>query len=335
MTRTHLSLALLLSLPLVACGGSTTSSQTTADRADEEDEDDYIGEGPADEDDEEEESGFVDDTLLRSASITLGDPIEVPGTGVTMRVPEGAQRMPMSAGFIAMRERVQISVAVLEGDPDLLESIRTGGMQDAPDPAAEEEVEISGVTGRLGRDQVQTQQGVLERQWLLVHDGTRGLGIVATYEGSRARGYRRPLHDALEAMLFPEAQVGERQIVGDHQHREVVVVLRQLVEGDDRLRADRRVDAREDVQDLPLAHPVRERDVGQVGVDQREVRGAAADGGQFRGRLVVAAVEYDFVHNASPGQAASTDASASLNVSRSASVFVSVAQTSSASPNSG
>jgi len=200
MTRIHLSLSLFLSLMLVACGGSSASSGTTAERADdEEDADEYIGEGPADEDDEEEEeSGFVDDTLLRTASITLGEPTEVPGTGVTMRVPEGAQRMPMSAGFIAMRERVQISVAVLEGDPGLLESIRTGGMQNAPEPTEVDEVEISGVTGRLGRDQVRTQQGVLERQWLLVHDGTRGLGIVATYEGSRARGYRRPLHEALE-----------------------------------------------------------------------------------------------------------------------------------------
>jgi len=217
MTRIHLSSLLILSLSLVACGGSSSSEGTTAERADdEEDADEYIGEGPADEDDEEdEEGGFVDDTLLRRASITLGDPTEVPGTGVTMRVPEGAQRMPMSAGFIAMRERVQISVAVLEGSADLLESIRTGGMQDAPDPAHEEEVEISGVTGRLGRDMVQTQQGVLERQWLLVHDGTRGLGIVATYEGARARGYRRPIHDALEAVewdnegaLDPSAALG-------------------------------------------------------------------------------------------------------------------------------
>ncbi len=186
---------------LVACGGSTTPSATTADRSieDEEDEDFYADEEELEEvaDAEASGRGFVDEALLRGVVLTLGEAAEVPGTGVTMRPPSGAQPMPFGAGFLALRERVQVSVAVVMGDEAVLETIRTGGDENAPAPAEETEVTISGQTGRLGRDVVRTQAGVLERQWLLVHDGTRGLGIVATYEQERAQSYRPVIHQSL------------------------------------------------------------------------------------------------------------------------------------------
>src|SRR5690606_24490984 len=93
--------------------------------------------------------------------------------------------------------RVQISVVVALGGPEVLEAIRTGGAPDAPDPDSETQVTIAGQRGRLGRDQVESPSGTLERSWLLVHDGARGLGIVATYEADRARALRPGVREVL------------------------------------------------------------------------------------------------------------------------------------------
>jgi len=56
---------------------------------------------------------------------------------------------------------------------------------------------------------------VLERTWLLVHDGQRGLGVVATYEADRADSLRQLVHDSLtsvawddEAPLDPSVALG-------------------------------------------------------------------------------------------------------------------------------
>lgn len=187
-------------LTLLACGGYSRPSQTA--RNDDEDEDRVVDEELEDDEDEEGSGGFVDSALLRGVSepLALAEPTPVPGTGVTMRPPEGSERMPFGAGFIAPRARVQLSVVVAEGDESVLESIRTGGAIEAPPPQHEEEVTISGHRGRLGRDQVRTPAGVLERTWLLVHDGTRGLGVVATYEAERADAYRPVLHESLSAV---------------------------------------------------------------------------------------------------------------------------------------
>jgi len=114
--------------------------------------------------------------------------------------------MPFGAGFLALRERVQVSVAVVVGDEAVLETIRTGGDPNAPDPSAESEITIAGQSGRLGRDLVRTQAGVLERQWLLVHDGTRGLGIVATYEQDRAQSYRPTIRQSLADVAWDREQ---------------------------------------------------------------------------------------------------------------------------------
>ena len=114
--------------------------------------------------------------------------------------PAGAQPMPFGAGFLSLAERVQISVAVVEGGEEVLEALRTGGDPRAPAPAAESALTVQGQAGRIGRDEIRTQQGVLERQWLLVHDGTRGLGVIATYEQDRASGYRSTIREALTSV---------------------------------------------------------------------------------------------------------------------------------------
>lgn len=199
MTRT--TAALFSVLLLTACGGS--SPPLSADRGDEEDDDSYDEEDDGEEDGDEDDGGFVDETLLRDVStLELGDAVSVPGTGVQIRPPLGAAPMPFGAGFLALRQRVQVTVVVAEGGASVLETIRTGGDPNAPAPSAESEVEISGQQGRLGRDRVRTPQGTLERQWLLVHDGTRGLGVVVTYESGRARAYRRAVRESLSGVQW-------------------------------------------------------------------------------------------------------------------------------------
>jgi hypothetical protein len=194
-------LTLFAALALLACGGTSRPTETAHRADDEEDEDRFVDEEVEEEEDDDEgdDGGFIDSALLRGTSqaLALAEPAAVPGTGVTVRPPEGSQRMPFGAGFIAPRARIQMSVVVAEGDESVLESIRTGGTQQAPPPDHEEEVTVSGQTGRLGRDRVRTPAGILERTWLLVHDGTRGLGVVATYEADRAEAYRPVLRESL------------------------------------------------------------------------------------------------------------------------------------------
>lgn len=202
----HRTLLTLAALALLACGGPSRATDTTAHRADDaEDEDRYVDEEVEDEEDEAGDGdggGFVDTALLRSAStpLALGEATSVPGTGVTVRPPEGARPMPFGAGFIAPRARIQMSVVVAEGDESMLESMRTGGAQQAPPPEHEEEVTVGGQRARLGRDRVRTPAGVLERMWLLMHEGGRNLAVVATYEADRAEGYRDTLRESLTSV---------------------------------------------------------------------------------------------------------------------------------------
>lgn len=182
------TLALLL---FAACGASPPPAPAHGSLDDEADEDRYIDEEEEGADTEEQRGdgrgGFVDEAILRGAStpLVLGEPVEVPGTGVTMRPPEGAQPIPFAAGFLSMEHRVQISVVVAIGPESLLDAVRGDRSQVRPQGEVET-IQVAGQSGRVGRDRVQTPQGELERAWLLAHDGARGLAVVATYEASRA-----------------------------------------------------------------------------------------------------------------------------------------------------
>ena len=211
---TLLLMSIFFAGALGACGGTPRSSET-ANRDDEEDEDDYIDEEP--EEDDEDGDGFIDQALLRQSAepLVLGEAMAVPGTGVSVRAPSGSRLLPFGGGFLAVQQRVQISVVVAVGDEDVLETIRTGGSEDAPEPEHQEDVTIAGQRGRIGRDRVRAQGGTLERNWLLVHDGTRGLGIIATCEADRARVYRAGLQEMLstvewdrETALDPSVALG-------------------------------------------------------------------------------------------------------------------------------
>jgi len=84
MHRT-LNLLLALCLPLAACGGPPLT-QTHVARGDEDfEEEDDPGDDQEEDDGDDGSTGFVDATLLHDVSpLELGDPVEVPGTGVTL-----------------------------------------------------------------------------------------------------------------------------------------------------------------------------------------------------------------------------------------------------------
>lgn len=193
-----------LALALVACGGSSTQGPSQAELDAENDEDRVVDH---DEDDDGEGAGGIDPALLRAeaAPLELGEAVALPGTGVTMRPPAGAEPMPFGSGFLARRQRVQISVVVAVGEESVLDAIRSGGGPRPPEPEDVQEVEIDGQTGRIGRDRIRTQAGVLERVWLLVHDGTRGLGVVVTYEEARSDAYQGTMREALSGVQWDRA----------------------------------------------------------------------------------------------------------------------------------
>lgn len=209
MPRSLLIALLLVAAPLTACGGPPRPATQTA-HTDDEDDDSYADDEDDVEDDrddgeEDGEDGFIDQALLRNgggAPIALGEATEVPGTGVAMRPPEGSQPMPFGAGFLSMRDRIQISIVVAEGPPEMLDAVRGGGGEaDGP----EEQVSISGHAARMGRDRLHTQAGELERTWLMAHDGHRGLAVVATYEASRAPRARPAMQESLASVTWDAA----------------------------------------------------------------------------------------------------------------------------------
>lgn len=198
-------LVILALFAAAALGCAPTLPPTSAARSadDEEDEDGYVDEEEAEEEeDEEDDGGFVDEALLRDeAAMQLADATEVPGTGVTMRPPEGATPIPFGAGFLSMRHRVQVSIVVAEGPASLLDAVR-GQASGAEQQGEAEAVTIAGQSGRVGRDRVRTQQGELERAWLLVHDGERGLAVIATYEAARASRVFPAMRESFAALTW-------------------------------------------------------------------------------------------------------------------------------------
>lgn len=185
--ESNVMVRLLCVLLLAACGGANNAPvENAGDVEDEEDEDSAVDEEP--EPDESEQESFVDAAMLRQANepIALGEPVELAGTGVRMRAPEGAQPMPFGAGFLSVRDRIQISVVVVVGASSMIEAVRTGGQANAPEPLDEAEITVSGADGRVGRDRIRIPNGELERGWMLAHDGSRGLAVIGTYEASRS-----------------------------------------------------------------------------------------------------------------------------------------------------
>ena len=208
----------VIALALGACGGPMIQ-ETTSARLDDEEDERIV---PERDDDEPEEPDGIDSGLVvgDDAPITLSPRREVPGTGVSLQAPEGAQPMPFAAGFIDVRRRLQISVVVAEGPPEILESFRHGAGGDGPRPEAvgqEEAVQISQVEGRLGRDRIDTGDAQLERTWVLAHDAERqrGMAVVATYEAGRAMSVRRMVAASLRTAEWdPSTTIDASEALG-------------------------------------------------------------------------------------------------------------------------
>ena len=65
----------------------------------------------------------------------------------------------------------------------------------------------------------------------------------------------------LQVMLLLQSRMRKRQIVTHHERHDVLMAADKPIEFDDRFGADGPIDADEDVHDLALAVPVRERHI--------------------------------------------------------------------------
>ena len=203
----------LATVGLSACGGSsapttpTDSARARAERSagDEDDE----GERRDDDEEEDEEDEGGDEFPLDTAQA-------LPGTGVSMRPPRGSEAMELGSGFLHQRRRIQIIVAVTEGDDELLTRFREGLAANAEEVDTEE-VAIGGHTAQLTIDR-QDQDGLeIERAWVFVRQGQRALAIMGAYQAERAERVRGLVRASVlsaswdpSALLDPESALGYR-----------------------------------------------------------------------------------------------------------------------------
>jgi len=176
--------------------GSSSASGATADASD-----------TSDTSDEGDES--ADD-------LPLDPPVLVPGTGVTVRAPAGSTPLPVGAGFMHARRRIQMVVAVAQGDEAVLHGVEASLGADA-DVLNEEDVTIGTRQAHLVVDSQMAGEIELERQWILMRDGDRAMAIVAAYLADRSERLRPLVRAALMSAqwdtttaLDPERAVGFR-----------------------------------------------------------------------------------------------------------------------------
>jgi hypothetical protein len=86
-------------------------------------------------------------------------------------------------------------------------------------------------------------------------------------------------------MCFLEPLVCKRQVIGDHQQREIIAAAPILVKANHGLGTNVGINADKRIQNLAHAGPVCQRDVLQLCIHERKVRCKTADAGQHRGSL--------------------------------------------------
>lgn len=167
-------------------------------------------------------SASGDEGTSESSESTSGDelPLDeatlVEGTGVTVRPPRGSQPLPVGAGFVHVRRRIQMVVAVAQGDEDVRRAVADSLGADA-DELSHEEVTIDGRATRLVVDSQMMGDTELERMWILMTDGDRAMAIVAAYLADRSERLRPLVRASLlsthwdtTVALEPERAVGFR-----------------------------------------------------------------------------------------------------------------------------
>lgn len=175
--------------------GSSSGSDTSADASDTSDASDEADAGD---------------------ELPLDPPVLVPGTGVTVRAPAGSTALPVGAGFMHARRRIQMVVAVAQGDEGVLHGVEASLGADA-DVLVEEDVTIGTRQAHLVVDSQMAGEIELERQWILMRDGDRAMAIVAAYLADRSERLRPLVRAALMSAqwdtatpLDPERAVGFR-----------------------------------------------------------------------------------------------------------------------------
>lgn len=228
----------LFALALGACGSSgtaTTGSGTTTASADATSGSDASSEGTptrrrrrrshgssssssasADTSSDTGDSGDSGDSADAGDELPLDPAVLVAGTGVSVRAPRGSRALPVGAGFMHARRRIQMVVAVAQGDEGILHGVEASLGADA-DELSHEDVTIDGRTARLVVDSQMAGDIELERQWILVRDGDRAMAIVGAYLADRSDRLRPLVRAALMSTtwdttvaLDPERALGFR-----------------------------------------------------------------------------------------------------------------------------
>lgn len=170
-------------------------------------------------------STHADDTEADDASsaddLPLDPPSLVAGTGVTLRAPRGSSSLPVGAGFLHAHRRIQMVVAVAQGDEAVLHGVEASLGADA-DELSHEDVTINGRPARMVVDSQMAGDIELERVWILMRStaaegGNRAIAIVAAYLADRSERLRPLVRASLlstvwdtTAPIEPERAVGYR-----------------------------------------------------------------------------------------------------------------------------
>jgi hypothetical protein len=151
--------------------------------------------------------------------LPLDPPTVVPGTGVTLRPPLGSRPLPVGAGFVHARRRIQMVVATARGDEAVVHGVEASLGADA-DELSHEDVTIGGRPTRLVVDTQMAGDIELERVWIFTRStaaegGDRALAIVAAYQSDRSERLRPLVRAALLSTVWdtstpiePERAVG-------------------------------------------------------------------------------------------------------------------------------
>jgi hypothetical protein len=146
----------------------------------------------------------------------LGEPVAIPGTGVTLRPPRGTERSSYGSTLLHRRRRIQMLVWAAEGDLASHQQFRAGLTADA-ERVEDEEVQVDGTPATLTVDRMEQSGTGIERVWVLVRRGTRSIAAMGLYAADRADTLRDLVRASLlsidfdeTAPLDPEAALGWR-----------------------------------------------------------------------------------------------------------------------------
>lgn len=216
--------SVLAVLLLVACGGSSpppastagdgTASASSGDEASSGSHRRTRRRRHTDASASADEAGDTGET--EAGELPLDPRHDVPGTGVTLRAPRGSEPAPVGAGFIHARRRIQIVVAVAQGDDEVLEGVEAS-LGAGAEEVEHEDITVQGRTARLIVDRQETPDVELERVWLLAREGNRVMAIIGAYVADRSERLRPLVRASLlsaewdpAAALDPEAAAGYR-----------------------------------------------------------------------------------------------------------------------------